>query len=202
MKTRHLHHLWAKLRAIKPWYFLVLALLSTVVCIFALRANNEQMLKLRDAVYSADKNNSDVLGSLHRLQAYVIAHMNTNLSGPNAVYPPIQLKYTYDRLVKAQSDNAAQANNNLYTNAQHYCEGQNATDFSGRNRVPCIESYVQAHNQQAQVVPDALYKFAFVSPKWSPDLAGWSLVIAVLSYLAFAVTLVADLWFRRKLKNN
>lgn len=182
----------------KPWYFLVVAILSTVVCVFALRSNNEHMVKLRDAVYVADKNNTDVNGALHNLQAYVTAHMNTNLSsGPNAVYPPIQLKYTYDRLVQAQT--GALSGDQLYTDAQHYCEQQNSTDFSGHNRVPCIEQYVQSHGGgRAPVanVPDALYKFAFVSPKWSPDLAGWSLAVTIIAWLLFVVTFITDRWFR------
>ena len=130
MNKRHLHHTWTKLRLFKPWYFVLVAILSAVVCIFALRANNQHMLQLRDAVYTADKQNSDVQGSLNRLQAYVTAHMNTNLSTGTSVYPPVQLKYTYDRLVQAQQ--AAQASalgdTDLYTAAQHYCEQQDPVE--------------------------------------------------------------------------
>lgn len=199
MNKRHMHHVWTKLRAVKPWYFLLVAAVSTVVCVFALRANNQHMVQLRDAVYQADKDNTDVAGALHDLQAYVTAHMNTNLSsGANAVYPPIQLKYTYDRLVQAQT---GQLNGDqLYSQAQAYCEQQNSTDFSGRNRVPCIEQYVQAHGggqAPATDIPDALYKFSFVSPSWSPDLAGWSLIVAAISWLLFVVTLLGSCWFKR-----
>ena len=102
MNTRRLHHIWTKVRQVSPWYFLALAIVSTIVCLFALRANNEHMIRLRNAVYTADKNNIDVQGALQKLQAYVTTHMNTNLSaGQGAVYPPIQLKYTYDSLVHA-----------------------------------------------------------------------------------------------------
>jgi len=104
------------------------------------------MIRLRDAVYSADKTNADTKQPLKNLQNYVTAHMNTNLSsGPNAPYPPIQLKYTYERLVKSNGTAVADANNKIYSEAQKYCEQQNSTDFSGRNRVPCIEQYVNSH---------------------------------------------------------
>jgi hypothetical protein len=189
---RHrLRRLPSLLRHIRPWYFLVLALVSGAVCVFALRANNEHMMKLRDAVYAADKNNGDVQTALNDLQAYVTAHMNTNLSsGPNAVYPPIQLKYTYDRLVQAQSEATTNNNTRLYSEAQAHCEAINHTDFSGRNRVPCITEYIQSHTvKPGTPIPDALYKFSFVSPKWSPDLAGWSLLITILSLIAFVLTL-------------
>jgi len=198
MNKRQLHHLWRRLRLIKPWYFLVFALLSAVVCLFALRANNEQMIKLRTAVYTADEQSGDTLGALQKLQAYVTAHMNTDLSsGPDGVYPPVQLKYTYDRLVKAQSDQTAQANGKVYTDAQAHCEQQNSTDVSGRNRVPCIEQYVQTHTTPLKPIPDALYKFSFISPAWSPDLAGWSMVVAALSALLFVLTFIVDRWFKR-----
>lgn len=205
MNKRHLHHLWTKLRLIQPWYFLVLALLTGLVCIFALRANNQHMLRLRDAVYSADKSNGDVQGALNKLQAYVTSHMNTNLSTGTSVYPPVQLKYTYDRLVQAQE--AAGAPNDtstpLYTEAQAYCEQQDPVDFSGHNRVPCIEQYVQSHGGTAAPttvnIPDALYKFAFISPRWSPDLAGWTMLVAAFSLIMAVATFVTDRWFRKNI---
>lgn len=198
MDKPSLHHLWTRIRWLKPWYFLVLAIIASVVCVSALRSNNQHMLELRDAVYAADKNGGDVTGSLRDLQSYVTSHMNTELSnGPNAVYPPIQLKYTYERLqAKAQG---APTGSQLYTQAQHYCEGRNSVDFSGRNRVPCIERYIQSHGggSEPAAIPDVLYKFDFVSPRWSPDLAGWSLLAAVFCWLAFIIALVVKLWFKR-----
>lgn len=203
MNKRYQHHLWTKFRGVKPWYFLILALISGVVCVFALRANNEHMLTLRNAVYQADKDNGDTETALKNLQAYVTTHMNTNLSsGANAVYPPIQLKYTYDRLVQAQSAQSGQSNDQIYSDAQKHCEALNSTDFSGRNRVPCIQAYVQSHTAvtQASTVPDALYKFSFVTPRWSPDLAGWSMLLAIVSLVLFIASLVTRLWFKHSLK--
>ena len=203
MNKRHLHHIWTKLRLIKPWYFLVTAVVFAVIGVFAMRANNQHMIKLRDAVYSADKNDTDVQAALNRLQAYVTSHMNTNLSTGTSVYPPIQLKYTYGRLVQARSDKLVQTNGQLYTDAQHYCEQQDPTDFSGHNRVPCIEQYVSSRSPDAvqlPAIPDALYKFSFVTPAWSPDLAGWSLVIAALSGLLGVATFIIDRWFRRTVR--
>ena len=196
MNKRQLHHIWTKVRAISPWYFLAIAVASGVICIFALRANNQHMIKLRDAVYAADQNNTDAQTALRNLQAYVTSHMNTNLSTGVSIYPPIQLQHTYDRLVQAQTDQLAKTNTQLYTDAQHYCEQQNSVDFSGHNRVPCIEQYVQGHAAaQLPVIPAALYEFSFVTPTWSPDLAGWSLLVASLATLLFVIMLAARLWF-------
>lgn len=198
MNKRYLHHVWTRLRLIKPWYFLAIAIVASVICVFALRANNQRMVELREAIYVADKDNGDVNGALRELQTYVTAHMNTNLStGANTVYPPIQLKYTYDRLVQAQQ--AAQNGGELYAEAQRVCEQQNAAGLSGSSRIACIEQYVQSHGsaQAPATIPDALYKFSFVSPSWSPDLAGWSLVVASLSWLLFVVTFLASRWFKK-----
>src|SRR3954469_4688027 len=147
MNKRSMHHIWIKFRHIKPWYFLAIAVVSGVLCVFALRANNQHMIKLRTAVYAADEKGTDVQKPLKDLQAYVTSHMNTNLSsGTTAVYPPIQLKYTYERLIQAQGGQVQSSQ--LYSEAQAYCERQNSSDFSGRNRVPCIEQYVQSHNPE------------------------------------------------------
>jgi len=185
---------------VKPQYFLAVAVLSTVVAVVALRSNNEHMITLRQAVYTADKNNTDINQPLKELQNYVTTHMNTNLSsGPNAPYPPVQLKYTYERLVAANGSAVTAANNQIYTEAQKACEQQNSSDFSGRNRVPCIEQYVKSHNAaMPPVISDSLYKFSFLSPTWSPDLAGWSLVVAALSYALCLVTLVYNYFVKPK----
>lgn len=200
MNKRQLHHVWRTLRLIKPWYFLVLAVVFAVIALGALRANNQHMAELRDAVYTADKENADVQTALNNLQAYVTAHMNTSLStGSTAVYPPIQLQYTYQRLVQAQSAAQQSANGDLYTRAQAYCQSLNSSDFSGRNRVPCIEKYVQEHGVKLTggTIDQSLYKFDFVAPKWSPDLAGWSLVLAILFALLAPIKFVADRLIKR-----
>lgn len=186
-----------KARHIRPVYFLVVALVAGVVCIAGLRHNNLEMASLRDAVYTADRDNKDVVGALQRLQTYVTAHMNTDLSaGPNAPYPPIQLQYTYDRAVQAAGAAASATNAKIYTDAQHYCEQQDPYDFSGRNRVPCVQQYIQTHGATLPNIPDSLYEFDFASPSWSPDLAGWSMVAAIVSFVAFITSWLVVRWLR------
>lgn len=188
MNKRRLHSIWTKIRFLRPWMVFVVVLVSAVICAFALKANNQHMVGLRDAVYSADQKGGDVQITLENLQQYVTSHMNTKMdSGPSPVYPPIQLKFTYERLIQTRADQIAKNNTATYTEAQKYCEQQNATDFSGRNRVPCIEAYVQKQGVKLAPISDALYKFDFVSPSWSPDLAGWSMVVTLLSLGLFVV---------------
>ncbi|HEU5005203.1 MAG TPA: hypothetical protein VFT49_03915 [Candidatus Saccharimonadales bacterium] len=172
--------------------FLLLLIISSLTAIFALRHNNETMISLRDKVYAADKDGGDVNAALNNLRKYVYGHMNTNLSsGGNAVKPPIQLKYTYERL-EAQAQAAAN-NSGLYTAAENYCQSQIPTGFSGRYRISCVQDYIMSHGgSQAAAIPAGLYEFDFASPSWSPDLAGWSLVVSALTLVGFLITFTAS----------
>ncbi len=172
-----------------------------IVAIFALRANNEHMIVLRNQVYAADKINGDVQGALNNLQDYVTSHMNTNLAIPNGIYPPIQLKYTYQRLVSAQSAQISATNSSLYTAAENYCQTVipiGTVGFGGGIRVPCIEQYVTTHGAKPTTIDPALYEFDFVSPTWSPDLAGISLALSIILFI-ISITLFIITKIIRKL---
>jgi len=195
MNKRHLHHLWRIYRHASPWYFLAGLLIFGVISLVALRHNNEQMVRLRDAVYAADKDNGDVEGSLRTLREYVYGHMNTSLSsGPNAVHPPIQLKYTYERLEQAQESQLGQGDSTLYQAAQSYCDSQSDV---GSEVIACIQQYAADHGAQLAPVPPSLYEFDFVSARWSPDLAGWCLVLTVLSALGLLITAPYHWWAKK-----
>jgi hypothetical protein len=197
MDKRSLHHFWRYLHKLHPGYFLAATVIVGSLSVVALRHNNEQMVVLRDGVYQADKQNGDVEGALRNLRQYVFSHMNTSLaSGVNAVHPPIQLKYTYERLQAAQQASLGRNNSALYGQAQQSCEAQGQTT-SAQSTILCIQNYAAANGIQLAPIPEGLYKFDFVSAKWSPDLAGWSLVIAVLSFVGFIVNTVYRLLIKK-----
>jgi hypothetical protein len=201
MSRRYLHHLWARLRPIKTWYLVVAFLVSTVVCVMALRANYAGMVKLREAVYAADQNDGDVEQALQKLRSYVGQHMNTSLDTGNGVYPPIQLKYTYERLVRAEQERVGGPNSDTYTDAQRYCERLNPDSFFGRERIPCIQQYIKDHpTAKARAIPDALYKFDFATPRWSPDLAGWTLVLSSLLLVLTIIRYALGRWLPKATK--
>ena len=127
--------------------------------------------------------------------------MNTHLAAPGGAYPPVQLKYRYDRLV---ADQKAQqpANAALTTEAQNYCEAQIP---SGRslNRIDCIQNYILSHGTPVTVsIPDSLYKFDFVPPVWSPDLAGFSLLITAVLVLALVIRILFVQWLKFRLHQH
>lgn len=181
MNKRYLHHLWTVIRPVKTWYFLAAFLLSAGVCVLALRSNYQTMTNLRSAVFVADEQNGNVEGALQALRAFVNGHMNTSLTRDNgSVYPPIQLTHTYQRLKDAEQLRVNTVNSQVYTDAQHYCEQLYPGSFSGGPRVPCIEGYVKSHGTTTRTIPPDIYKFGFASATWSPDLAGWTMLLSIL----------------------
>jgi hypothetical protein len=203
----HLHHAWTKIRVIKPWYFLALAAVFGLISIFALRHNNLAMIKLREQVYQADEKDGDAETALRNLREYVYGHMNTDLSsGNNTIKPPIQLKHRYERLVAAQQSQQISANSKVYSDAQIDCERRFPQGLYGSGRIPCIQEYVDSHGagvdtSQVPPIQDSLYKFDFVSPRWSPDLAGWSLVATVIFGGLAVLTFISDWWLRSTLRD-
>jgi hypothetical protein len=166
--------------------FLVLFLVSGLICVSALRNNNTTMIKLRNDVYAADKADGDVDAALNKLRTYVYGHMNTDLSTGISVKPPVQLQYTYERLVSEAEKSANKAS--LYTEAENYCQAliPASVSVSGRGRISCVQDYIMSHGGSAPAsIPVSLYEFDFISPSWSPDLAGWSLIATIISAFAF-----------------
>lgn len=200
MNTKKLHHYWVKIRPLRAWHFLLLALFFGLLSLVALRHNNLTAIKLRETLTTVDQQNGDVELALKNLRSYIYGHMNTNLSsGSNTIKPPIQLTYRYQRLVQTEKDRVSAANAAIYNDAQKYCEQQIPDGLSGRGRVPCIQDYVAGHGLKEQPINEDLYKFDFVSPMWSPDLAGWSIVLAAIFGIMAVGRFGLEAWLKRRL---
>jgi hypothetical protein len=196
-KLYYLHHRFAFLKA---WYFLVLAILFAVLAVQGLRDNYSKMVELREAVYVADRENGDVEVALRDLREHVYGHMNTNLSsGNNAIKPPIQLKNQYEKLASVEQDKVKARNSQVAARAEQVCAQQFPGGGYNAPRVTCIQDYVAANAAKADAVPDSLYKFDFVSPRWSPDLAGVSMVLSVLFFTLFIARAALEHYMRRRL---
>jgi hypothetical protein len=206
MSKKQLHHLWVNLRRVSYWYFLIACVACALVAVFALRQNNLTAIHLREEVLKVDQQNGDTEAALKKLRQYIYSHMNTDLATKTQVYPPIQLKYRYDRLVAAEKARVNQANSNtVYNDAQKYCEANFPQSFYGAGRLPCIQNYIDTHpvsSIKEQPIPDALYKYNFASPVWSPDLAGWSLVFFGFFLVLFLVRFLLERWLRYEFKNH
>ena len=180
--------------------FLITFLISGAICLVALRHNNSTMIKLRQDVYTADENNGDVNAALNKLRDYIYGHMNTDLSTGTNIRPPVQLRYTYARLESAAQQQAS--NTDLYNKAVGYCEKTVPTSASPYlvGQTPCVSSYILSHGgKQVAPVPVGLYEFDFASPRWSPDLAGWSLIVAAVSFMGLVISFIVAMFKRNQL---
>jgi hypothetical protein len=145
------------------------------------------MLQLRDEVLRVDDETGDiskVAPLIEDLGNYVLNHMNTNLGSA------IELPGTYATAVekiRKQVEKSGSANSKIYAEAQKKCEDP---FIPLPSRAQCIQDYVLANAKPGTDVrelefPDkSLYSYSFASPFWSPDLAGFSVLISVFSLLA------------------
>ena len=151
------------------------------------------MVERRAAVLSADEAGNDdvIIQRLYDLQQYVTSHMNTDMG--TGVY----LEQSYKRDSQAAL-NAASAdtnpNGNIYKKAQEVC-GPRFSVYSTAY-LQCttseLEKYPAADElvQEANLPPVSGYVHVFVSPAWSPDFAGWSVVVCVVLLLMIIVRMV------------
>lgn len=168
------------IQKVKTWQLIVLLILSGFITATFLRLNNVGMIQRRDAVIAADKAGDDsaTKNRLIELQHYVASHMNT---GKNDVYLASRYERDKEALIKA----AATTSDNSVINAEvdAICKPQ----FSGYSQgyVECFAreyaKYAPGDDPVSQVSspdPDK-YRFVFASPLWSPDFAGFSLIMTI-----------------------
>lgn len=196
-----LHH-WKKLH-IKTWQLVVLFLVFLTLSVYFLRQNNLKMVELRNNVVIADEQALDVSAALTALNGHVFKHMNTK------IVRPIELVQTYNRQAKIAIDAANQSGNrDIYAEATAACERRGVPTTS---IAQCAANYALENNSGAAPkeinLPDkSRFTYTFAAPKWTPDLAGFSVLITgvLLFWLVFRLVeyILVRLVIRRRLKNN
>lgn len=201
MNKRHLKQVWRRIELVNTWYFFGLFVIFLIIGGASVRQNNLKSIELREAVIKADEQNGDVESALRALRKHMYSHMNAGLSN-GTTQQPIQLKYRYERLVEAEKNKSTDSNQ-VYSDAQAYCEQRFGQGSLREGRVPCVQQYIAEHstNNEVSKIPDALFKFDFVSPAWSPDLAGWSLLLSGIFLALFLIRFLTERWFKAQLKN-
>ncbi len=170
--------------------------LSAAGSIYGLRSNNLTMIDLRNEVILADKDDGDIEQALRDLRAHVNSHMNTDLSrdlgGVSGVEQPIQLIYSFyrasiDEYQKLVVDSAE--NTTILNDAIAACTSVQITE-----RLNCINTEVETVDDSnfpaLAPLPKDLFVHDFHSPRWTPDLAGISIVFFALSILLLATRFV------------
>lgn len=183
------------LQRVKTWQLVILLVLMSFVSATFLRLNNVGMVQRREAVINADKqgDGETTRGRLLDLQHYVSGHMNTS---QNDVY--LASQYERDKTALIQQASAGNESGEVINQkVDAICKPQ----FSGYNQgyVDCFAreyaKYAPGSDPVSQVkMPDPdRYRFVFAAPLWSPDFAGFSLLVCgliVLLIIARAISLV------------
>ena len=186
--------------------------LTAFLAIGGLRHNNQIMGQLRTAVFLADRDGGDVEAALRRLRDHVIHHMNADLvqnretTANSQTEKPIQLTYSYYRdSLAAHQTTVDQLSPEMAVSleaARAICE---VDTVPISERLTCLQTETQrlggtGYPQIEPLVKD-FYVFDYVSPDWSPDLAGWSIVIfwTVLGLIGASWTLGPGLSLAQRL---
>lgn len=167
-----------------------------------LRLNNVGMVERRDAVLAADREGDDVLleKRLYDLQRYVTSHMNAD---PGRI--PLDGKYQRDNEVyieKRMEEISATAGNDVTAKVREYCdaigqrEGWRWTTSADPRYVACISEQYDKYPAASEIeeplsLPTEPYYHTFVSPLWSPDFAGWTLVVCGVISMTIIFRLIA-----------
>ena len=169
-----------QLQRVKTWQLVVLLLLVLFIAATFLRLNNIGMIERRSAVLAADEagNTEDMKRRLYDLQQYVSSHMNTDMG--RGIY--LEAQYNRDR--QAAYDAAAAASSsgqNIYKQITDSCRAQfNAWAPYFQCVQDRLDTSAPAQDPSENLVlprPES-YRHVFVSPVWSADFAGLSVLVA------------------------
>lgn len=195
-------HKWRKKR-IKTWHILFLICLFLLSSVFFLRQNNLKMVELRNQVIAADEAGGGVAEALTNLNHHVFNHMNTT------IVRPIELVNTYNIQAKSAIEAASQGSSrDIYAEATQVCEKRG---IPLRSIAQCAADYAANNNPgtgiQKITLPDKnRFIYSFATPRWTPDLAGFSLLVTgvLLIWLVLRSTeyIIVRLVLRHRLKNN
>lgn len=190
MNKRKLHHYWSKISSVKTWQLVILMLFFVLLSVWGLRQNSLGLEPKIQAVVTADKENKGIEQAVNELGDYVVHHMNADLPRP------IQLEHSYKRAVDKAYDVALEdlRSGTLLEEAREVCAQLGVIVSAGPQ---CIQDYLDKNwspERGALVVelPEvSLFTYNFAAPSWSPDLPGWSMIIAVVLLVAIVSRVIA-----------
>lgn len=187
---------------------MIILILASFVSATFLRLNNIGMIERREAVIAADEIGDDQVtqSRLYDLQRYVSAHMNTDMG--KGVYLDSSYKRDYQTAYEAASS-ASTPSGNIYKKAQDVCRPR----FSNWSYayVQCSADELAKYPEGKDLVDSVQwptansYLHAYASPLWSPDFAGWSVlvcvVILIMIIIRFIGVVILRMLLRRRFKS-
>jgi cytochrome c1 len=206
--TRDTKRAIRRLEQVKTWQLIVLLILSLFVSATLLRLNNVGMVERRESVYAADKaaDDDEVLDRLYDLQRYASSHMNASTGD---VYLDKKYQRDVERVVREtevanreSSDRSAELLYQAYAICRDRFPGYSSayTQCVGAEQDKIPENAIGV--TRAEFPPVALYKHNFISPVWSPDFAGWSVLITVFLGVAVIIRFIVGVYLRWRLKRT
>ena len=191
------------LQRVKTWQLLLILVITLLLGATFLRLNNIGMVERRTAVITADKqgNNEITKARLFDLQRYSSAHMNAD-SG--VVYLTEQYQRDTQAAIAAASVNNTA--NNINAKADAACKAQ----YAGYSQayVQCfaaeLAKYPSGSNAPDKaVLPNpVLYRHSFSSPAWSPDFAGFTIVICFIITVVIVARMLSLLLLRALIRRH
>lgn len=178
-----------RLEQVKTWQLLILFVMFAFITATFLRLNNVGMVERREAVYVADKTDDSVglASRLYDLQRFVSTHMNAD---PGRVALVKTYERDNERHKKAyQESSNSTANGDAFQKAEAVCgpiARSNGWRWPDMRYTNCINQELekipggQAVMSEFKPLPVEPYYHTFTSPLWSPDFAGWSLIVTVI----------------------
>lgn len=199
---KQVHRGIRRIQHLKTWQLVILLVLIGFIAATFLRLNNIGMVQRRDAVAQADKTGdlNAIQARLFDLQRYVSSHMNTAMGD---IYLEHQYKRDTENAINIASG-VTSPGGNIYKQAQDVC----APKFRGYSQayLQCTLDYLSQFTQDDDPVTNAnlpkadAYRYSFVSPLWSPDFAGFSILAWLLVLLLLIARWVALFTLKMMLK--
>jgi low affinity Fe/Cu permease len=171
---------------VRTWQLVIVLILAVFIAMTFLRLNNIGVLDRKATVYVADEegDTESLRDRIYDLQRYLASHMNTESS-------TIVLESSYNRdLQKQRAEAAANINNpngNIFVAVDDICGPRFRHNFRAYNE--CFVAELAKYPGSSEIVDyvdgprPELYTHRFSSPLWSPDFAGWSIVVVLILIL-------------------
>ncbi|HEY1085782.1 MAG TPA: hypothetical protein VGE34_03610 [Candidatus Saccharimonadales bacterium] len=193
-----------RLQRIKTWQLVILLILFGLLTATFFRLNNVGMIERRTAVLAADKrgDESDLKDNLFALQRYSAAHMNASTG---LVYLEKEYERESQRRMDAakkssikvkdvleKADKICRARYSGYGVAYSQCNLDEQAKYKGMNALPSVVNFPNPE----------LYRHEFLSPAWSPDFAGFSLLVCVVITVVIILRVITLLILKALLRRH
>lgn len=209
LDKRKLQYHLSRMRRAKMWQLFVILFFGLLIAVTLLRLNNIGMVERRQSVITADEkgDQQQVHAALIELQHYISGHMNTAMA--NGVY----LSKAYERDRDAALTAAADTNNpnsSAYQKASIECRArwQGGVESFRNDYVQCVIEKVStlssAQNLTSSInLPKAdSYHYDFASPHWTPDLAGFFVLVCAVIVLIILTRIITMIVLRAFIKHR